>query len=98
MKSNVEQMPYLRSMNNAKKIARAKIQNSSSNYQMLLKERNRLIEKGKEYLYRSKIAENEALYEKAQTFIAKANQINEKMLNAYQSYKEAEVKMAKLVR
>ena len=96
MRSNVENMPYLRNMNKATKIARANLQKASSKYQRLHSKRDELIVKGREYLYRARRNENEGLHEKGQTFIAKANKINSKMLLAYQKYKDAENKLSKL--
>ena len=89
MKSNVEKMPYLRNMNKAKEIAQSKLQSAHSNYQRLVGERNSLINKGREYIDRAENVENEALYEQGQAYLAKANQINSKMLRALQDYKDA---------
>jgi len=96
MKSNIEQMPYLRNMSRAREIVRARVQRASSNYQRLLSERNRLIVKAREYLHRAKMAENEGLYEQGQALMAQANQINGKMLMAYREYKRAEDAFDKL--
>lgn len=96
MRSNVENMPYLRNMNNAREVAQARLQKATSAYQRLMNQRNEMIEKAREYLYRAKQNENEALYEQGQAFMAQANQLNGKMLIAYQEYKEAEKALSKL--
>lgn len=98
IRSNVENMPYLRNLSEAREVAQARLQKASSIYQRLLEERNRLIAKGREYLHRAKLAENEGLYEQGQSFMAQANKINEKMLGAYREYKEAESALTKLSR
>jgi hypothetical protein len=96
MKNNVEKMPYLRNLNQATVNARAKLQTAQSNYTRLLKQRDDLIAKGREYIHRSKLAENEGLYEKGQALLAESNQVNTKMLRALQDYKDAEESLSKM--
>jgi len=88
-------MPYLRNVDQAREVAQARLQKASSAYQQLMRQRNEMITKAREYLYRAKQNENEALYEQGQAFMAQANQLNGKMLMAYQEYRSAEQALSK---
>ena len=86
----------LRAVSDAFVKAQARASNSHNNFTTMKYKRERLLQKGREYMSRGRNSENTTLESQGEAFIRKASLLDSRIDKAYHDYMESEAEMARL--